>query len=135
MIGTGDHTPLAGEGKTTLNAGLFAGGLQDLRVDKLHQAVTDVYHEGPAKNAHLHGGKPRAVGLGHGVGHVVQQLPELPVKNCDRLADFSEDFIPILADVSDCHLYSPFCREIRLYIHRGFYPAVKREPPVCQKES
>ena len=80
MAGTLDLSALSGNGEASLPSDLFAVLFDNLRVDHddgliLLGAYVD--HDDPLEHSDLRRGKSHAVGIVHGLLHILDQLPEL----------------------------------------------------------
>jgi hypothetical protein len=72
---------LTGNGEAALLCLLLAGKGDDAGIDQLKDLTLDAFdHDNAAENAHLRCGKADAVGVMHGIDHIVDQGMKTGVK-------------------------------------------------------
>ena len=94
---------LAGGRKTPLQAVLLAALGGNGGIDELRQPLADIHHKDPAQHAYLYPGNAHAVGLVHGIGHVVQQRPQPLIKFFHRAAYLAQPRLFFGHNISQCH--------------------------------
>jgi hypothetical protein len=107
---------VAGEGQAALVGGLLIlGHGEDLRVHEVDELVLVIcgdllrgvggipHDEQAAQHPHLRAGQTHAVGVDHGLAHVVQQSRQTVIKIGHRAADLVQDGVALFHDVADSH--------------------------------
>ena len=77
--------------------------MQNFRVDQLDILLAGIDDHDPAQNADLRPREADAVGVVHGLEHVVEERRQTVVKFCDRAAFFCQNRVSHRYDLSQCH--------------------------------
>ena len=104
MLRPGDDAVFAGQAQTALQPGLcLLADLDDFGVHELDILVARVDDDHAAQDSDLRPGQTDAVGIVHGLDHILDQDGQLLVKFCDRAADLGQDRVADGNDLSECH--------------------------------
>ena len=93
----------AGHAQAPFGAGLLALGGYDFGVDQLDQPLPHIHHDRPLENAHLRRSQAHAVGLVHGVCHILEQNTQAQVKFLNLFGMLAQLFVSDFHNPSGCH--------------------------------
>ena len=104
MLRPRDDAVLAGQAQAALDAGLrLLADLDDLGIHKLHVLLAGIDDAEPPHHADLRAGQADAVGVMHGLDHILDQDGQLLIESGHRAADLRQDGVANRYNFSQCH--------------------------------
>ena len=93
----------AGHAQAPFRAALLALGGYDFGIDQLNQALPHVHHDRPLEDAHLRRSQAHAVGLVHGVCHILEQNTQAQVEFLYLFGMLAQLLVSDFHNFSGCH--------------------------------